>query len=192
MKCRDIMNSNLEQLAEHDSIETAAIRMATAGVGFLPICDGAGKAVGVVTDRDVATRAVAKKLTPASTSVGLIMTSPAITCPASADLREAERLMAEEQKSRIVVVDEDGRAVGVVSLVDLIEHAPARQALRTAKAVLWRDALGPRGGALPGDPLLKDDPVASAQPPSGDAAPTDTVFTGGHWRLNDTKEFPGS
>jgi len=141
MKCYEIMSTNLEWLTERDTIRAAADRMAEAGVGFLPICDGDRRVIGVVTDRDLVTRAIAKSVVPATTSAALVMSSPALTCPETADVREAEELMATERKSRLVIVDRAGRLVGVLSLVDLLEHARSRQALRTARAVLWREAL---------------------------------------------------
>ena len=192
MKCANIMNANLESLSENDTIQRAAEVMADAGVGFLPICDRHGRVIGVVTDRDVTVRAVAKKVAPASTTAAMVMTSPAITCLATADVRDAEALMANERKSRLVITDAGGRLVGVLSLVDLIEKAPARQALQTVRAVFWRDALGPRGGAAPGDMLLKDDPVARAlPPPSDDIRLRDRAITGVHRaRPDDLKEFP--
>jgi CBS domain-containing protein len=190
MKCTDIMSKNLEWLTETDTVLKAATVMAEAGVGFLPICDANKRVIGVVTDRDLATRALAKNVAPATTSATLVMTSPAITCLDTADIREAEQLMAEERKARLVITDGDGKLAGVLSLVDLIERA-GRQSLATVQAVLWREALGPRGGAAKGQPLLKDDPVARNQPiASDDVEPRPTVFTGGH-RNTDTKVFPG-
>src|SRR5438105_2340433 len=119
MKCADIMNTNLESLSEKDTIQRAAEVMASAGVGFLPICDGHRRVIGVVTDRDLAVRALAKKVTPTTTTAAMVMTAPAITCPASADIRQAEELMSSERKSRLVITDADGCLVGVLSLVDL-------------------------------------------------------------------------
>ncbi|HSS39689.1 MAG TPA: CBS domain-containing protein [Polyangia bacterium] len=190
MRCNDIMNSNLEWLTEKDTIATAAKKMAETGLGFLPICDGGMRVLGVVTDRDLTVRALAKGLDSAGTSAAMVMSAPALTCLGSSDLREAERLMAEEQKSRIAVVDTQGALVGVISLVDLVEYAAPGQALKTLKAVMWREALGPRGGAPAGQPLLKDDPIARRQPlPADDARAPQTVFMGGD-HAGGTKEFP--
>ena len=61
MKCADIMNTNLESLSEKDTIQRAAEIMADAGVGFLPICDQRGRVIGVVTDRDLTVRAIARE-----------------------------------------------------------------------------------------------------------------------------------
>ncbi len=191
MKCRDIMNRNLEWLTETDSVLRAATVMAEASVGFLPICDARRRVIGVVTDRDLTTRALAKRVTPETTSAALVMSSPAITCLEAMDVRDAEQLMIEECKARLVVTDADGKLAGVLTLADLIEKAPGRRSAETLRAILWREAVGPRGGAAKGAPLLKDDPIAVNQPtPPDDVTVRPTVFTGGH-RDGATKEFPG-
>jgi CBS domain-containing protein len=191
MKCADIMSNTVEWLTERDSVLKAARVMAESGVGFLPICDTLGRVIGVVTDRDLATRALAKNVDADTTSAALVMSSPAITALASTDVRDAEELMAQERKARLVITDQEGKLAGVLSLTDLVEHAPRRQSLRTLSAVLWREAVGPRGGATPDEPLLKDDPlVRRLPPPTDDAEARTTVFTGGRWSVG-TKEFPG-
>ena len=190
MKCSDIMNRNLEWLTEKDTIKSAAKKMAETGLGFLPICDPKMNVVGVVTDRDLTVRALAGRVDCDTTSAAMVMTAPAVSCLVTADVRDAEELMAQEQKSRLVITEPSGRLVGVISLADLVEHVEAKQALRTVKAVLWREALGARGGAIQGQPLLKDDPAAWNVPaPSDDVRVLPTVFTGGQ-RSSDTKEFP--
>jgi CBS domain-containing protein len=191
MKCEDIMNKHVECLDERDTIEKAAVVMAESGIGFLPICDAKQRVIGVITDRDITVRAVAKKVSPATTSAALIMTAPPVTCLASSDLHDAEQLMREELKSRLVIVDGAGRACGVLSLADLFEFAPAADALKTAKALLWREALGPHGGAAHGQPLLKDDPNVRDLPAPDEHAHVKEhpVFTGGH-RGGGLKEFP--
>ena len=190
MKCSEIMNTNLDSLSESDTVLRAAAIMAESGVGFLPICDPAGKIVGVVTDRDIATRAVAKGVPP-STSILKIMSAPAITCRADADIKEAEQLMTEELKSRLVITSPELKLAGVLSIADLVENAPGRDALHTLKALLWREAVGPRGGALRGEPLLKDEPAPRGRPMAEADLPhtSESVFTGGH-RSTSTKEFP--
>jgi CBS domain-containing protein len=192
MQCREIMSTNLEWLLETATVHQAAVQMAEQGVGFLPICDTTGRPLGVVTDRDLATRAIAKSINPEHTPVTRIMTTPVITCLADSAIAEAEQLMAEEQKARLVIVENDGVMAGILSLADLLEHAPQRQALATVRAVLWREALGPRGGAALGDPLLKNDPAAHKQAihDSKEMPVRDSVATGGH-RTGSMKEFPG-
>jgi CBS domain-containing protein len=189
MRVQDIMSRNLETLAERDPIGRAARLMATAGVGFLPVCDAQRRVVGVVTDRDLVTRGLAWDRDSETTWVAKVMTMPVVTCRADADLRVAEQLMAEQRKSRVVVVDEKGHLAGVLSIADLIERAPQREALQTLKAVLWREALGPRAGALRGQPLLRDLPPPPLMPEADLPHSNGDVFTGGH-HFSGTKEFP--
>jgi len=191
MKCADIMNRNLEWLSERDSVKKAAVVMAEAGIGFLPICDSRRRVIGVVTDRDLTVRALARRVDPETTSAALLMTTPALTCLDTSDVREAAELMASQRKARLAVVDVEGQLVGVLTLADLVERAPKRVSDEAVRAVLWREALGPRGGAAPEEPLLQRDPVALAQPaPSDDLTVHPTVFKGAH-RDPDTTEFPG-
>jgi CBS domain-containing protein len=188
MKCRDIMSRGLETLGERDTIARAATLMADAGVGFLPICGDDRKVIGVVTDRDLVTKGLARGLDAKTTSAEMVMTAPALTCLADADLRSAEELMARERKGRLVVTNDDGTIAGVISLADIMERAPNRDALKTFRGVLWREALGPRGGAAPGTTLLRE--MALAKDPSDDETrATPTIFTGGH-HDNGAKEFP--
>ncbi len=189
MKCSEIMSKNIEWLGEKDTIARAATVMAEAGIGFLPICDLSARVLGVVTDRDLVTRGTAKGLDASRTTAAAIMSSPAITCLADADLRMAEDLMAEERKSRIVLTNTEGTLAGVVSIADVIEHAPKREALETLKAVLWREALGPRAGAARGAPLLKDAPPGPRVAERDLPHTKETVFSGGHRGLG-SKEFP--
>lgn len=189
MKCSDIMSKNVEMVSDHDTLDRAATVMADAQVGFLPVCDDDRRVVGVVGDRDLVNRAMAKRLDPKRTPVSEVMTRPVLTCFVDADLRVAEELMNEEGKAHVVLTHADGRLAGVLSIADIIEKAPTREAVRTAKSVLWREALGPRGGAAPGQPLLQDQPPAPEVPERDRPHTRDSVFAMGR-RETDTKEFP--
>lgn len=185
MRCRDVVaTENTESLSENATVADAARLMADAGVGFLPVCDAAGQVVGVVTDRDLVVQAIARGREPGTTAVNEIMSHPALSCFIDGDLAVAEDLMAKEQKSRIVLTGEDGRLAGVLSIADIAERAPKREALRTLQAVLWRDALGPRAGAPRDQPPFLT-PATENERPSSDQ----TVFVGG--RHDDGySEFP--
>jgi len=185
MRCRDIVaTENAESLPENATVADAARSMAAAGVGFLPICDADSRVLGVVTDRDLVVNAIARGRDPATTPVTAVMSRPAVSCFIDGDLGMAEELMAEQQRSRIVLTDEDGRLAGVLSIADIAERAPKREALRTLQAVLWREALGPRAGA-PADQKPFLTPAADDERPRDEA----TVFTGGHHDDGYT-EFP--
>jgi CBS domain-containing protein len=189
MKCIELTGIKPEMLSDKQTVAEAARIMAAASIGFLPICDGDRKVLGVVTDRDIVVRAMAKGLDPNATPAAKIMSSPAITCLAEAELQAAEDLMVEEGKGRVVLIRADGTLAGIISIGDVIANAPRAEAVHTLKAVLWQEALGPRAGAAAGQPLLKDLPVVP-RPREADLPHTSgSVFSGGH-RDTGTKEFP--
>ena len=136
MKCSDIMNKNVEWLTEKDSVRKAATVMAETGVGFLPICDAEQRVIGVVTDRDLTTRVLAKKLDADTTAAALVMSSPALTFLETAQVSEAEALMASERKARLVIIDAEEKLTGVLDLADIVESAPGRQSLQTVRAII--------------------------------------------------------
>ncbi|HEY6476603.1 MAG TPA: CBS domain-containing protein [Polyangia bacterium] len=189
MKCSEIMSKNLEVLSDRDTVEQAAALMAEAQIGFVPVCDANHQAVGTVTDRDLVARAMAKHLDPKLTSVSAVMTAPALTCFVDADLRVAEDLMQEEGTEHLVLTGADGTVAGVLGIAEILENAPTREAVRTLKSVLWREALGPRGGAARGAPLLGDEPIRPRI--AGEDLPhtRNSVFAMGR-RQTDTREFP--
>jgi CBS domain-containing protein len=92
--------------------------MASEDVGSLPILDGE-TVTGVVTDRDIVVRAVAKKKDPQGMPVREVASSDLVTVRPDEDLSEALRLMAANQVRRLPVVDEDNRLVGVLAQADV-------------------------------------------------------------------------
>jgi len=111
------------------SLDDAARLMRDHATGFLPVLDG-GRLVGVLTDRDVVTRALAAGFNPARTPVGACCTRPAVAVTREMPADEAVLLM-ERHQIRRVVVTEGPAVVGVVSLGDLAQALPrvAEQAL---------------------------------------------------------------
>jgi CBS domain-containing protein len=93
--------------------------MKTEDVGSLPIVED-GRLVGVVTDRDLAIRALAEGR-GAETAVAEIASKDLVTIDPQQSLEEAARLMAEHQVRRLPVVEEDGRLVGVLAQADVAQ-----------------------------------------------------------------------
>jgi signal-transduction protein with cAMP-binding, CBS, and nucleotidyltransferase domain len=96
----------------------------------------------VVTDRDVAIRCCAENKRPDQISVAEIATPRIVTCDHNESIKAAEQIMTAEGKSRLVVVDELGRAAGVLSLTDILFHDRSGRAVQTARGVLAREAAG--------------------------------------------------
>ena len=120
MLCRDVMRKNVFVCHATDTVAGCARIMRDSNVGFLPVVDGQGLVNGVVTDRDLAVRVLAETLSMGM-PVSTIMTRDVRVCRAADPLRTAERRMAEVKRSRLVVVDDEGRCVGVISLSDIAQ-----------------------------------------------------------------------
>jgi CBS domain-containing protein len=118
MKVYDIMSSDVQLITPDDTIQAAAQKMAEADVGFLPVGEN-DKLVGMVTDRDIALRAVARGKNPASTRVREIMTDKVLYCLEDEDVEEAADTMSNLKIRRLPIVDDDKRLVGVLSLGDI-------------------------------------------------------------------------
>ena len=100
------------------TVSTAAGLMEAAGVGALVVVED-GKPVGIVTDRDLVRRAMARGLAPDARVDG-VMSTPVVTIGAGADLHEAFALFRQHAVRRLVVVDDAGGFAGVVSVDDLL------------------------------------------------------------------------
>jgi CBS domain-containing protein len=120
MKAFEIMTRDPACVTPEDSVRQAAQLMADHDCGCLPVVDshGSNKVVGVITDRDIAVRGVARGRN-SDTPVRDLMTRDATTCPPDADLEDVERHMSDRQVRRIVIADADGRACGIISQADL-------------------------------------------------------------------------
>ena len=138
MRCRDVMKTDVARCLETLSVQACAEMMRDNGIGFVPVVDADRQVVGVVTDRDLALRVLANDL-PADTPVGQVMTGDVRTCRPDDELREAERKMSSARKSRLVVADENGHCVGVISLSD-VAQADRRRAGGVLRAVTRREA----------------------------------------------------
>ncbi len=138
MRCEQIMKKDVECISPRDSVQEAAARMRDDGIGFLPVCDQSKKVLGTVTDRDIAIRVVAaNKL--GSTAIEDVMTHEVIACWPSDDIRDVERTMARDHKSRIMCVDDGGRLLGVISLSDIARHDTQDRASETLRGVSERE-----------------------------------------------------
>jgi len=137
MLCEEIMKRDVECVTPNDTAQSAARRMLDENVGFLPVCEESKKVIGTVTDRDLAIRLVAGGL-PGNSKIGEIMTREVVSCAPKDDIQKAEKLMAQNHKSRIMCV-EDGRLVGVISLSDIAQKDRGR-AGETLAEVTTREA----------------------------------------------------
>lgn len=117
MKVKDVMTDNVASLNPEDSIERAAELMKEFNVGSLPVCEGK-KVIGIVTDRDIALRAVADGKDNRNQTIKEVMSSNPVVIDSQADVKEAAKLMSDNQIRRIPIVEANS-LVGMVSLGDI-------------------------------------------------------------------------
>lgn len=139
MLCRDFMNASVTWCRDTDTIAKCARMMREWNVGFLPVLTEDKLLLGVVTDRDIAVRGVGEGR-PETTPIREIMTANVVVCREDAKLSDAEERMSSNRKSRIVVIDKEGRCTGVISLSDLAHFDSCRRAGRVLREVTRRES----------------------------------------------------
>ncbi len=126
MKIRDVMSRDVQVARPDDTLQEAAFRMAQGDFGFLPVADG-DRLIGVITDRDIAIRAVASGAS-ATDRVVEYLSRDALVVREDEDIKLGLDLMRARQIRRLAVIDRDGRLVGVISLGDLSNRVKERYA----------------------------------------------------------------
>jgi CBS domain-containing protein len=119
MKLASIMTGAMEIIAPHATLAEAAKKMASQDIGSLPVCAERKRVVGIITDRDITVRAVARGMDPNSTRVEEVMTRDVLSCSSEAEVEQACELMEKRQVRRLLVTGQDDTPVGIVSLGDI-------------------------------------------------------------------------
>ncbi len=119
MQVFEAMTPDVVRVAPDVTLMEAARAMKDLDIGPLPVCEGE-RLLGMVTDRDITVRATAEGRDPRETPVSDIMTMDVVCCHEADDIRAAAKLMQDAQLRRLLVVNDDGKLVGIVSLGDLI------------------------------------------------------------------------
>jgi CBS domain-containing protein len=129
MTVRDLMTPDPSCCTMETSLQEVARIMVACDCGEIPVIERQDqrKTVGVVTDRDIVTRAVAKGLNPLTLSAAAVMSSPAVTIREHDDVDEVIRVMETHQIRRVPVVDQNGQICGIVSLADIARHDSRKQ-----------------------------------------------------------------
>ena len=125
MKISEVMTRHVEVTSPDDTLQQAASRMAELDAGALPVREG-DRLVGMITDRDMAIRALAAGRGP-DTKVGEVMTPEVRYCFEDQDLDEVIRNMGENKVHRLPVMSRDKRLVGIISLGDIALYADKGQ-----------------------------------------------------------------
>ena len=117
-KVREVMTDRPRCVTLETPVSEAAELMESEDVGSLPVLEGEQLA-GMITDRDIVIRAVAKGKDPRGMPVREVASRELVTAYADEDLADALKKMASEQVRRLPVVDEENRLVGVLAQADV-------------------------------------------------------------------------
>jgi CBS domain-containing protein len=131
---RDVMTSQPVTIQRSASVKSAAELMEQQDIGSLPVVDEGGSLVGMVTDRDIAIRAVAAGRDTEATQVKEILSSPAVQVMPDDSLDMVLELMAKYQVRRLPVAY-DTQLVGVVAQADIAHEAKDKKAGQVLEAI---------------------------------------------------------
>lgn len=134
MKVKEIMHKGVEWVSPDTSVAVLAKKMKKFDVGALPVSEN-DRLIGMVTDRDVAVRAIANGKDASKLTARDIMTRGIIWCRADSSAAEAVHLMETKKVRRLPVIDENKRMIGMLSLGDISHAAAQRTSAELMKAV---------------------------------------------------------
>jgi CBS domain-containing protein len=133
MKISEVMTREVATVQADQTAREAANFMLQGDAGSIPVTDG-DKLIGMITDRDIAVRGVARGHGP-DTLVRELMTSGLICARADDDIEDVATKMSEAQVRRLPVIDGDENLVGIVSLGDLSRKADGDTAQEALEGV---------------------------------------------------------
>jgi CBS domain-containing protein len=114
---RDVMVTNVVSTTPEESVDEVARLLTFHDISGLPVCDG-GRVVGVISEADL--------IGKSGSTVGEVMTSPAVTVTESTGLERVAEQLTQQRIRRLPVVDAQGQLVGVVSRRDVLRWAASR------------------------------------------------------------------
>jgi CBS domain-containing protein len=129
MHVRDIMTKNPVCCTPDTSLASASRMMVEHDCGALPVVGDLASCMplGIITDRDIVTRAIAADRDPMVMTVRDCMTSPAVTIVEETRVHECVELLELSQIRRVIVVDATGACCGIVAQADIALRASKRE-----------------------------------------------------------------
>jgi CBS domain-containing protein len=123
MLVRDVMSSPVITMDEDETSNRAASNMAINDLGAVIVQNKTGKSIGIITERDIVKRVVAKNLKPDTMKAKEIMTTPLVTIEPEATISDAARRMTRLDIRRLGVIYK-GNLVGIISSKDILGVMP--------------------------------------------------------------------
>jgi CBS domain-containing protein len=132
---RDVMSGSAECVGEKDTIAEAAKKLADLDVGAMPICGEDDRLKGMLTDRDIVVKVIAKGKDPAQTTAGDVADQgEVVTIGADDSVDEALKTMTEHKVRRLPVID-GHKLIGVISQADLAKEIDSEKVGELVEAI---------------------------------------------------------
>lgn len=151
MNVRDAMTPDPATCEPTTTLQLVATLMRDHDCAAVPIVC-AGEVVGIVTDRDIACRAVARGWNAAEIPASAIMSSPLVAIHPDETFDDAAQVMKENRVHHLPVIDEDGRLLGIIAQSDLGRRMSNRELGKLARETSIRG-----GNARKASPLVRAD-----------------------------------
>ena len=137
MQVKQIMTADPACCIAEMALQEVAQMMIDHDCGEIPVVESKESKlpIGVITDRDIVCRTLARGLNPLDLTVADCMSKPCVTVTPDMSLEQCSRIMEENQIRRVPVVDASGRCCGIVSLADIALHAKKTVAGEVAREV---------------------------------------------------------
>ncbi|MDQ3363959.1 MAG: CBS domain-containing protein [Myxococcota bacterium] len=119
MSVLDVMTRAPSCCTAETPLPVVARMMVDCNCGCIPVIDDAERPTGMITDRDIVCRSVALDMNPLEMMAGAVMTPDCVTVTTETSVEDCAALLQQKQIRRAVVVDRDGRVVGIVAQADL-------------------------------------------------------------------------
>jgi CBS domain-containing protein len=132
---REAMHDGCECIGENQTLLDAAKRMEERDIGAMPICGEDDRLKGMLTDRDIVVKALARGKDPATTRCGEFAQGNTVWIRAEASLEDALNRMRERAVKRMPVLDENKRLCGIVTEADIATHSPGQKTGEFVEAI---------------------------------------------------------
>jgi CBS domain-containing protein len=167
-----VMTRNVVTCTGSDTLHRAAQLMWDRDCGAIPVVDALGRAVGLVTDRDLCMAAYTRGRPLSAISVSSLLSARLYTCTATTTLDEAIARMSAQRVRRLVVVDaKDQKLVGMLSLADLAVRVRALGRTLPVAPLLMAELLASLSERVPGSTEAAPAAPVPALPPPASSDP---------------------
>src|SRR5258705_7058384 len=137
MQVKKVMTADPACCISETGLQEVAQMMSDHDCGEIPVVENRETKlpIGVITDRDIVCRTVARGLNPLDLTVADCMSKPCVTVTPEMSVEECSRILEENKIRRVPVVDADGSCCGIVALADIALHARKSMAAEVVKEV---------------------------------------------------------